>query len=120
MAGLLTERIIREFATPVDVSTLTVLFPWTTFGERLEAISVYCVNLSGVDPVTFTLEGSETDAIDPDKTFVKVASPGQQVSFDIRDGNALVTNWRLSAQTESPAFPVAQVKFKIKGQVQKG
>jgi hypothetical protein len=102
------------------VDVLTPLFSFRTFGERLEALGVYCVNLSGADPVTFTLEGSETGSnVDPDKTFIKVAAPGQQVSFDLSGGNALVTNWRLSANTDGPGFPAADVKWKIKGQIAK-
>ncbi len=116
MSNLLVDRVIQDFATPVDVAALTVLFPFKTFGERLAALSVYCVNL-GTDPVSFTLEGSETGTNpDADKTFTKVAASLQQVSFDLADSNMLVTNWRLSAQTESP-FPTSSVKFKIKAQV---
>lgn len=118
--SLLVDRIIRDFAAPQSVSTLTVLFPFETFGERLAALSIYCINL-GADPVTFTLEGSETGTnTDPEKTFVKVAEPGQQISFDLADGNMMVTHWRLSANTPDPAFPVSTVKYRVKGQVQKG
>lgn len=120
ISTLLMERVIEEFRAPSTVSVLTVLFPFKTFGERLQSISVYCVNLSGTEPVTFTLEGSETgENVDPEKTFVKVAAPGQQVSFDLLEGNMMVTNWRLSASTEGPAFPLASVKWKIKAQVAK-
>ncbi len=119
--SLLVDRIIRDFGTPVNVNTLTVLFPFETFGERLAALSVYCVNIDPTNAVTFTLEGSETGTnTDPDKTFVKVADPGKQISFDLEGSNMLVTHWRLSAFTESPGFPTAQVRYRVKGQVQKG
>lgn len=118
--SLLEDRVIQDFGTPVDVSVLTVLFPFGTFGERLQTISVYCVNLDSTNPVTFKLEGSETKTNpDPEKTYLKSAEPGQQVSFDLEGGAMMVTNWRLSAETPGPGFPTAQVKYKIKAQIQR-
>jgi hypothetical protein len=117
MTDFLLDRVVEEFKDPTTVSTLEVLFPFKTFGERLQSVSVYVIN-TGAAPVTVILEGSETGLnTDPEKTFTKVAAPGEQVSFDLDSGNMLVTNWRLSAQTESPAFPVSSVKFKVKAQV---
>lgn len=116
--SLQEDRVLEPFGTPQNVNVLTVLFPFKTFGERLQALAIYCVNLSGTDAVTFTLEGSETGTNpDSEKTFVKVAAPGQQVSYDLDGGNMLVTHWRLSANTDGPGFPTAQVKYKIKAQI---
>lgn len=117
MSNVLIDRIVMDFTTPVPVSVLTVLFPFKTLGERLEMLSFYCLNL-GADPVTFLLEGSETGVnIDPNKAYQKTADATQQVSFDLSGVDTLVTNWRLSAYTASPGFPVTTVQFRVKAQV---
>lgn len=117
---VLIDRIVQDFAAPVPVSVLTAIVPFKTFGERLEMLSFYCLNV-GAEPVTFLLEGSETGLhTDPNKAYPKVAEPGQQVSFDLVGADTLVTHWRLSAYTAEPLFPTTQVQFRVKAQVRQG
>lgn len=113
--GLLTDRIIRDFKAPQDVSTLAVLFPLTEeFGDRLESLYFVVVNV-GASAVNVILESSEDGTIVSSEVQTKAAPPGKQVEFAISGPAMLATKWRLSAQTDDP-FPTTQVKWRIKAQ----
>lgn len=116
--SLLENGVIIPFGQAVDVSTLTVLLPWSQFGFDLQRLRFVTVNL-GVDLAQLIVETSE-DGTHPDndpnagagKTVM--VQPGGQSTVDIGPDQAERAWWRLSAQTLDP-FPTAQLKWQVSG-----
>jgi hypothetical protein len=103
--------IVPFGASPTNVSTLTAMVPFTNW-TAADALLFAIINLDSTNPVTMRVESSE-DGIHPDVDFTEVvAPPGQQASIEV--GPAPVRSyWRVSAYTQSPAYPTVPVKVRV-------
>lgn len=106
--------ILIDFGSPQNVSTLTTLETFTLF-EGFKTLLFTVVNLDSSNSVTMILETSQ-DGIHPDddKTYLVSAGPGKQASNEVGPC-PLRRWWRISAQTQSPTFPIVAVKWQISG-----
>jgi hypothetical protein len=101
-------------STTTSVSTLTVLKNWTDLGGTHNQLLFWLSNTDATNYVDLFIETSE-DGVRPDIHVETVRVPaGKQGSKEIGPFQ-LRRYWRVSAQTVSPVFPTAVVKWGIRG-----
>jgi hypothetical protein len=108
-------RTIAESSAPVNVSVLTTLYPFTDVGTHHSSLLFAVVNLSATNTLHMVIDTSE-DGTHPDGTnqIVVDVAPGYQGSYEV--GTLQIRKYfRLSAYTDSPAFPVASANWYIRG-----
>lgn len=102
------------FGTPVNVSTLTEILPWTFFGSVPKALLFAVRNLDAAQTVFLLVETSEgASYIDEANSFLLEIAPETQNSFEVGP-YSLRSHFRISAYTTSPAFPVVQIQWMLR------
>jgi hypothetical protein len=109
--------VVTDFATPVSVSVVTVVLPWTQMHPHWKNALLAVVNLSGTETLTVTMDVSEDGSSpDTDKQQVLTVLPGCQGSFEFDEG-MLRTYVRLSANTQGPSYNPALAKWRMKARL---
>ena len=98
---------------PIPVSVATPLLPFTSF-NRYQQLLFAVQNLDPTNVVVVTIETSEDGvSVDTQLVYQYQIGPGQQCSLEIGPGN-LRNFFSITAQTQGPSFPTADVTFQVK------
>ena len=107
--------VVHPLSASTPVSTLTPLLAFEDLGKYYGSILLVVINLSLTDQVHMVVDTSEDGVhLDNDKQQDVVALPGCQASSEI--GPHLVRRYfALSAYTDGPGYPTANVQWGIFG-----
>lgn len=105
-------KTLHKIGTPVPVSTLTPLLPFTDF-SKFQTLILSVQNVDPTNPVTVFFETSEDGiSVDSALTYSYTIQPGQQCSLEVGPQN-IRTYYSIAAETASP-FPTAMVTWEVK------
>ncbi|HQR17695.1 MAG TPA: hypothetical protein PK948_04975 [Gemmatimonadales bacterium] len=108
-------NVLADVTTPQDVSTLTTLLAFTSYGETHDGFAVHLENLDGANDVALIVEVSHNGSHpNTERTQTHLAHAGEEVTVTIDPPNPF-TYIRITAQTNSPGFPTVQVKWALLG-----
>jgi hypothetical protein len=103
-----------NFSPSTPVATLTTLMPFLRIDPYV-CVSVVLRNLSATDNVNLIVDPSVGGVVpNISKRYMASAGPGEECSIDFTPP-MFARYLRVSAQTDGPAFPTAQVSWALLG-----
>lgn len=108
-------KVINEYIAPQNVSTLTTLLSATDLGSDYRSLCFIIENQDGANNVTLIVEASHTGTrFNGGRKQSITAAAGTEESIEVGEPN-MYTFYRVSAQTDNPAFPVVAIRWAVLG-----